>query len=58
MTVSTTAFVILDGTLLPIDRIDPDRPFHSGKHKKHGMNVKVITDPVRAVLTPHLTCSN
>ncbi|KMS66699.1 transposase, partial [Streptomyces viridochromogenes] len=32
-------FVILDGTLLPIDRIAADRPFYSGKHKKHGMNV-------------------
>lgn len=28
------AFVLLDGTLLPIDRIAADRPFHSGKHKK------------------------
>ncbi|WP_413755206.1 IS5 family transposase [Streptomyces sp. MMBL 11-3] len=39
------AFVILDGTLLPIDRIAADRPFYSGKHKKHGMNVQVIADP-------------
>lgn len=30
------AFVILDGTLLPVDRIAADRPFYSGKHKKHG----------------------
>ncbi|GGO47721.1 hypothetical protein GCM10012287_21000 [Streptomyces daqingensis] len=37
--------MILDGTLLPIDRIAADRPFYSGKHKKHGMNVQVITDP-------------
>ncbi|EST27819.1 transposase IS493, partial [Streptomycetaceae bacterium MP113-05] len=44
-TASTKAFVILDGTLLPIDRITADRPFYSGKHKKHGMNVQVITDP-------------
>lgn len=44
-TASTKAFVILDGTLLPIDRIAADRPFYSGKHKKHGMNVQVITDP-------------
>jgi hypothetical protein len=29
------AFVILDGTLLPIDRIEADRPFSSGKHRKH-----------------------
>lgn len=39
------AYLILDGTLLPIDRIAADRPFYSGKHKKHGMNVQVISDP-------------
>ena len=44
-TASTKAFVILDGTLLPIDRIAADRPFYSGKHKKHGMNVQVLADP-------------
>ncbi|WP_217560972.1 transposase family protein [Streptomyces sp. GbtcB6] len=40
------AFVILDGTLLPIDRIAADRPFYSGKHRKHGMNVQVLTNPL------------
>ncbi len=44
-TASTKAYLILDGTLLPIDRIAADRPFHSGKHKKHAMNVQVIADP-------------
>ncbi len=38
------AFVILDGTLLPIDRIPADRPYYSGKHHRHGMNVQVIAD--------------
>lgn len=33
-----------DGTLLPIDRIAADRPFYSGKHKKHGMNVQDLAD--------------
>lgn len=42
---STKAYAILDGTLLPIDRVAADRPFYSGKHKKHGMNVQVIADP-------------
>ncbi len=37
--------VLLDGTLLPIDRIAADLPYYSGKHKKHGMNVQVIADP-------------
>ncbi|MFC7819977.1 transposase family protein [Streptomyces albidoflavus] len=39
------AFLILDGTLLPIDRIAADRPYYSGKHKRHGMNVQLIADP-------------
>ncbi len=37
--------MLLDGTLLPIDRIAADRPFCSGRHKKHGMNVQVLADP-------------
>jgi hypothetical protein len=41
---SRKAFVLLDGTLLPIGRIAADQPFYSGKHKKHGMNVQVLTD--------------
>ncbi|MFD4653626.1 transposase family protein [Streptomyces sp. NPDC058441] len=45
MTVAANkAFVILDGTLLHIDRIAADRPYCSGKHKRHGMNVQVIAD--------------
>ncbi len=43
------AFVILDGTLLRIDRVamtsGRDRGFYSGKHKCHGVNVQVIADP-------------
>jgi hypothetical protein len=39
------AFVVLDGTLIPIDRVAADRPFYSGKHKKHGMNLQVIASP-------------
>jgi hypothetical protein len=42
---SMKAYLLLDGTLLPIDRIAADRPFYSGKHKKPGMNVQVIADP-------------
>ncbi len=44
------AFVILDGTLLRIDRVGMasgrDRAFYSGKHKCHGLNVQVIADPI------------
>ncbi|MBT2488543.1 transposase [Streptomyces sp. ISL-96] len=44
------AFVILDGTLLPIDRIAADTPYYSGKHKRHGMNIQVLTDPFGRLL--------
>jgi hypothetical protein len=39
------AYVVLDGTLIPIDRVAADRPFYSGKHRKHGMNLQVIASP-------------
>src|SRR6266480_4302600 len=41
------ALVILDGTLVLIDRIrgSKDRAHYSGKHKRHGVNVRVIADP-------------
>jgi DDE superfamily endonuclease/Helix-turn-helix of DDE superfamily endonuclease len=44
------AYVILDGTLIPIDRVAADRPFYPGKHKKHGMNLQVIASPHGDVL--------
>lgn len=43
------AYVTLDGTLLRIDRVGMtggDRPYYSGKHKCHGLNVQVIADPI------------
>src|SRR6476660_1775712 len=49
------AFVILDGTLLSIDRVGMasgyDRGFFSGKHKRHGVNVQVIADPAGRLVT-------
>jgi hypothetical protein len=43
------AYVVLDGTLISIDRVGmrakADRPHYSGKHKRHGLNVQVLTDP-------------
>jgi hypothetical protein len=44
------AYVVLDGTLIPIDRVAADRPFYSGKHKKHGMNLQVIASPGGEIL--------
>ncbi|ANZ13578.1 transposase [Streptomyces noursei] len=49
-TAAGKAFVILDGTLLPIDRVAADRPYYSGKHKRHGMNVQVLADPFGRIL--------
>ncbi|MER6685961.1 transposase family protein [Streptomyces olivaceoviridis] len=49
-TASAKTYLLLDGTLLPIDRIAADRPFYSGKHRKHGMNVPVIADPFGRLL--------
>jgi hypothetical protein len=39
------AYIIIDGTLVPIDRVAADRPFYSGKHRRHGMNLQVISTP-------------
>ena len=39
------AYVVVDGTLIAIDRVAADRPFYSGKHKRHGMNLQVIASP-------------
>ncbi|AVT29139.1 IS5/IS1182 family transposase [Plantactinospora sp. BC1] len=39
------AYAILDGTLIPIDRVHDQKPYYSGKHRRHGMNVQVIADP-------------
>ena len=44
------AFVVIDGTLVPIDRVAADRPFYSGKHRKHGMNLQVISSPAGEIL--------
>ena len=44
------AYVIVDGTLIPIDRVARDRPFYSGKHKRHGVSLQVIASPHGDVL--------
>jgi hypothetical protein len=44
------AFVVIDGTLIAIDRVAADRPFSSGKHHRHGMNLQVIASPGGEIL--------
>jgi Helix-turn-helix of DDE superfamily endonuclease len=43
------AYVVADGTLIPVNRVAADRPFYSGKHQRHGMNLQVIAS--RSVMT-------
>jgi DDE superfamily endonuclease len=40
-----TNYAILDGTLVRIDRVAANKPFYSGKHRCHGMNLQGLTDP-------------
>lgn len=49
-TIRTEACVVLDGVLLPIDRIAADTLYYSRKQKRHGMNVQVLTDPFGRLL--------
>jgi Helix-turn-helix of DDE superfamily endonuclease len=44
------AYVVVYGTLIPVDRVAADRPFYSGKHRRHGMNLQVIASPAGGVL--------
>jgi hypothetical protein len=41
---------VIDGTLIPVNRVAADRPFYSGKHRRHGMNLQVISSPRGDVL--------
>lgn len=43
-------FVLLDGTLAECDRVGDSRADYSGRHRRHGVNVQVITDPAGEVL--------
>jgi hypothetical protein len=44
-TIRLLAYAILNGTLIPIDRVADQKPYYSGKHRRHGVNVQVIADP-------------
>jgi hypothetical protein len=35
--VARLAYAIVDGTLIPIDRVANQKPYYSGKHKRHGV---------------------
>ncbi len=38
-------FVLLDGALAGCDRVGDGRADYSHKHRRHGVNVQVVTDP-------------
>ncbi|RPE34407.1 DDE superfamily endonuclease [Kitasatospora cineracea] len=38
-------FVVVDGALVPADRVKADEPYYSQKHRRHGMNVQVVAAP-------------
>lgn len=41
---SGAVFVIVDGTLIHCNRLAADKPWYSGKHKAHGVNLQAVTD--------------
>ncbi|WP_406011210.1 transposase [Streptomyces sp. NBC_00637] len=43
-------YVLLDGTLAECDRVGDSRADYSHKHRRHGVNVQVVTDPARRLL--------
>ncbi|MFI1423128.1 transposase family protein [Streptomyces sp. NPDC020731] len=43
-------YVLLDGTLAECDRVGDSRADFSQKHRRHGVNVQVVTDPVGRLL--------
>ncbi|GAA0696318.1 hypothetical protein GCM10009548_81020 [Streptomyces malaysiensis subsp. malaysiensis] len=43
-------FVLLDGTLAECDRLGESRADYSAKHRPHGVNLQVVTDPHGEVL--------
>ncbi len=43
-------FVLLDGTLAECDRVGDSKADYSSKHKRHGVNVQVVTDQTGEIL--------
>ncbi|WP_455644383.1 transposase family protein [Nocardia tengchongensis] len=39
------AYLVLDSTVIPIDRVAADRRYYSGKHRHHVMNLQVTATP-------------
>ncbi|MEU9602434.1 transposase family protein [Streptomyces sp. NPDC048109] len=44
------SYVLLDGTLAGCDRVGDSRADYSHKHRRHGVNVQLVTDPAGRLL--------
>ena|SRR5437588_2394265 len=55
--IARLAYAILDGTLVPVDRIADERPYYSGKHRRHGVNVQVLADPAGRLIWVSPACA-
>jgi transposase len=47
---SDPEYVLLDGTLAECDRVGDSRADYSAKHRLHGVNLQLVTDPAGALL--------
>ncbi|MFP8905135.1 transposase [Streptomyces atacamensis] len=43
-------YALVDGTLAACDRVGDGRADYSSKHKRHGVNMQVVTDPAGKIL--------
>ncbi|MGW8955648.1 transposase family protein [Streptomyces sp. NPDC055709] len=43
-------YVLVDGALAECDRVGDGRADYSGKHRRHGVNLQVLTDPAGRIL--------
>lgn len=48
--IGSLAWALLDGTLIPTDRVAGQRCYYSGRHRRHGVNVQVLADPFGRLL--------
>ncbi|MER5891359.1 transposase family protein, partial [Streptomyces sp. NPDC001941] len=43
-------YVLVDGTLAECDRVGDTRADYSGRHRRHGVNLQVVTDPAGRIV--------
>ena len=50
------AYAILDGTLIPTDRVAKQKPYYSGKHKRHSVTCRSSPMPLAGSSGLHRRC--